>query len=143
MYVTLTPSVISGTGYDIQNFGITVFTGMDTNTGNYSHHGAWNCPGCATPRDFTQNNPFGTQGLTYLTHSGNVDANNPLTFLALAGQEYSVYLGGAGVGRWNQNIADYKLEITTSAVPVPAAVWLMGSGLVGLMSFGRKKEKTA
>lgn len=143
MYVTLTPSVISGTGYDIQNFGITVFIGMDTNTGNYSHHGAWNCPGCATPRDFTQNNPFGTQGLTYLTHSGNVDANNPLTFLALAGQEYSVYLGGAGVGRWNQNIADYKLEITTSAVPVPAAVWLMGSGLVGLMSFGRKKEKTA
>ncbi|MBS3955409.1 MAG: VPLPA-CTERM sorting domain-containing protein [Methylomicrobium sp.] len=149
MWVTLKPSVVTGTGYDIQNFGITVFTGMDKNTQNYSHHGAWNCPGCATPSNFDKNDPFYQNNanlipsLTYLTHSGTVDADNGLSFLALAGQVYSVYLGGAGVGRWNANIADYKLEISTSPVPVPAAVWLMGSGLVGLMSFGRKKEKTA
>lgn len=143
MWVTLKPSVVTGTGYDIQNFGITVFTGMDTNTGNYSHHGSWN----NATKPFTNDNPFGTTGLTYLTHSGTVDADNGLSFLALAGQIYSVYLGGAGVGRWNANVADYKLEISTTAnaspVPVPAAVWLMGSGLIGLMSFGRKKEKTA
>lgn len=28
----------------------------------------------------------------------------------------------------------------TSAVPVPAAVWMFGSGLLGLLSFGRKKN---
>jgi len=30
-----------------------------------------------------------------------------------------------------------------SAVPVPAAVWLMGSGLLGLMGFNRKNKKLA
>jgi hypothetical protein len=30
--------------------------------------------------------------------------------------------------------------VVTSAVPVPAAVWLFGSGLLGLFSFGRKKR---
>jgi len=30
-----------------------------------------------------------------------------------------------------------------SAVPVPAAVWLMGSGLLGLMGFSRKAKKLA
>jgi len=30
-----------------------------------------------------------------------------------------------------------------SAVPVPAAVWLMGSGLLGLMGFSRKNKKLA
>ncbi|MCD2452538.1 VPLPA-CTERM sorting domain-containing protein [Methylicorpusculum oleiharenae] len=148
MFITLKPSVVTGTGFDIQNFGITVFTGMDKNTGDYSHHGSWNCPGCLSggnpaPKPYDANDPFGTQGLTYLIHDATVDGLNGLTFKAVAGQEYSVYIGGAGVGRWNANVADYKLEITTSAVPIPAAVWLMGSGLVGLMSFGRKKEKTA
>lgn len=143
MLVTLSPSVVAGTGYDIQNFGITVFTGMDTNTGSYSHHGAWNCPGCNPVRPYNANNPFGTQGLTYLTHSGTVDANNGLTFLASANQVYSIYIGGAGVGRWNTNVADYKLAITTSAVPIPAAVWLFGSALAGLGVMGRRKTPTA
>ena len=35
-------------------------------------------------------------------------------------------------------IADVSL--TTSAVPVPAAVWLFGSGLIGLASFARRKK---
>lgn len=138
MYVTLAPSVVQGTGYDIQNFGITVFTGMDTNTGSYSHHGAWNCPGCNPSRPYNMDNPFGTQGVFYLTHDATVDANNPLTFLAQAGQVYSIYIGGAGVGRWNQNIADYKLNITTAPVPLPAAAWLMAPALLGLGALRRK-----
>jgi hypothetical protein len=145
MYVTLKPSVVTGTGYDIQNFGITVFTGKDTNTGSYSHHGSWNCPGCLTgtppvaaPKPYDAGNPFGTQGLTYLTHDGNVDAINGFTFKATADEVYSIYLGGAGVGRWNLNVADYKLDITTSAVPVPGAVWLFGSALAGLVGLRRR-----
>ena len=30
--------------------------------------------------------------------------------------------------------------LTTSAVPVPAAVWLFGSGLIGLIGFARRKK---
>ncbi|CAI8784928.1 conserved protein of unknown function [Methylocaldum szegediense] len=140
MWVTLNPSVVTGTGYDIQNFGITVFTGMDTNTGSYSHHGAWNCPECATPRPYEADNPFGTVGLTYLTHDGTVDAVNGLTFLAEAGQVYSIYLGGAGVGHWGSNIAEYRLLISTAPVPIPAAVWLFGSALAGIVTIGYRRK---
>lgn len=125
------------------NFGVTVFTGMDTKTGNYSHHGSWNCPTCATPKPFTDNNPFGTTGLTYLTHDETVDAINGLTFTAIAGQIYSVYLGGNGVGRWGQNVAGYEMKITTSAVPVPGAVWLFGSAMAGLLGLKRRKTIAA
>lgn len=122
------------------NFGVTVFTGMDTNTGNYSHHGAWNCPTCASPSLYTKNNPFGTTGLTYLTHDASVDTLNSMSFLALAGQVYSVYLGGAGVGLWSQNVSDYKLSITASQVPVPAAAWLFGGALMSLFGANRRKK---
>lgn len=122
------------------NFGVTVFTGMDTNTGNYSHHGGWNCPTCATPKPFTNSNPFGTTGLTYLTHDETVDAVNGLTFTAVAGQIYSIYLGGNGVGRWSQNVAGYQLNITSSPVPVPGAVWLFGSALAGAVGLRRRKQ---
>jgi len=39
----------------------------------------------------------------------------------------------------------FKSEITydIAAVPVPAAVWLMGSGLIGLLGFQRRNKKTA
>lgn len=142
MWVTLKPSVLTGGDPDfVGNFGITVFTGADTNTGNYSHHGAWNRPGSTPALPYTASNPFGTTGVNYLTHDGTVDSVNGLTFYALANQTYSIYLGGAGVGNWSQNLADYKLNITTSAVPVPAAVWLFGSALAGMGIIGRRKDR--
>ncbi|WP_434151426.1 hypothetical protein ACR2R6_07555 [Methylocaldum gracile subsp. desertum] len=140
MWVTLNPVVVTGTGYDIQNFGITVFTGMDSGTGSYSHHGSWNCPGCTPAKPYEADNPFGTVGLSYLTHDGTVDGVDGLTFLALAGQVYSIYLGGAGVGNWSQNIADYSLNISTAPVPVPAAVWLFGSALASLVTLGQRRK---
>jgi hypothetical protein len=34
------------------------------------------------------------------------------------------------------------LQGTIAAVPVPAAIWLLGSGLVGLIGFGRRRVKS-
>ncbi len=124
------------------NFGVTVFTGMDTTTANYSHHGGWN----NTSRPETSSNPFyfnnlnvstGT-GMTYLTHDATVDATNYIEFFAQAGQVYTVALGGNGVGRWNANVSGYELQI--SAVPVPGAVWLFGSALAGVVGLRRRKQ---
>lgn len=40
---------------------------------------------------------------------------------------------GSGFGSWN-----YDLSLT--AVPVPAAVWLLGSGLIGVLAWTRRKN---
>lgn len=125
------------------NFGVTIFTGMDTTTGDYSHHGGWNNP----LNPVTNNNPFyvntttgvsSGSGMAYLTHDGTVDTTNFIEFEALAGQVYTIALGGNGVGRWNANAAEYKMTI--SAVPVPGAVWLFGSALAGLVGFKRRRN---
>lgn len=134
-------------------FGITVFTGMDTddqltnaitpNT-DYSHHAEWNSP--LVP--FTSSNPMYTTGVVYdgsigisipgQAYSGNVDDVNGFTFLAQAGQVYSIYLGGnSGPGNFDPH-AGYQLNITTA--PVPGAVWLFGSALFGLIGFSRRQK---
>jgi hypothetical protein len=147
MWVSLTPTVIDGLGNTINfpsgagNFGITVFFNQDTNTGTYNHHGSWNCPTCTpTARPYTNSNPFGTKNLWYMTHDATVDSSNPLTFPAVAGMTYSIYIGGAGVGNWGTNLANYKLDIATTAVPIPAATWLFGGAMVSLIGAIRRKR---
>jgi len=120
-------------------FGVTVFEGVDTNTGNYSHHGAWNRLGSNPPLPFTANNPFGTTGLINIGYSDNVDGTNGYTFIAKKDQAYSLYLGGVGFSHWAYGVDRYVLDITTSPVPVPGTVWLFGSAMAGLISFGRRK----
>jgi hypothetical protein len=38
-----------------------------------------------------------------------------------------------------QNASSYSMSITAAVVPVPAAVWLFGSGLIGLVGLARRK----
>jgi hypothetical protein len=134
--VTLNLSTIGGT---FSRFGVTVFEGMDTNTGNYSHHGAWNRPGSTPALPFTASNPFGTTNLTNIGFSDNVDSTNGFTFVAEANKIYSIYLGGVGFSRWNAGVDGYALDITTSPVPLPAAVWLFGSALMGFLGLQKRK----
>ena len=59
--------------------------------------------------------------------------------------------GGAGVftaawsslivrGSFDGNIGNWTMEGTYSTVPVPAAVWLFGSGLLGLVGIARRRK---
>ena len=134
-------------------FGITVFEGKDQKTTAYVHHGAWNniqavpaAPGGTPPAQaahpYDMNNPWGTVGLTNKGYSDFVDntADHAFTFTAEAGKVYSIYLGGVDFGDWNDKLAGYKLNITTSPVPVPAAIWLFGSAMAGMGVLGRKKQ---
>jgi hypothetical protein len=127
----LTPSTFS-------TFGVTVFQGMDTSTASYSHHGAWNNP--AAGKLFTADNPFGTVGLTNIGYSNNVTATQDFSFIAQAGQVYSVYLGGYNFSKWNTGVDGYLMNVTTSAVPVPGAVWLFGSAMAGMIGFGGRRK---
>ncbi|MFM8332244.1 MAG: VPLPA-CTERM sorting domain-containing protein [Candidatus Methylumidiphilus sp.] len=165
-YVTLRPTSVNNVFAD---FGITVFTGMDTLThlndgidptvppgSGYSHHTGWNSPTKVPPegKDFTQSDPFGTLGVNYVdglgvgnggaSYSAIVNTSSPFTFLAQANQVYSIYLGGSNsaVNNWTTPRDFYALNITTAPVPIPAAAWLMGSGLLGILGFARRKQRT-
>lgn len=123
---------------NVNNFGITVFTGMDDGTADFNHHSAWNKNYVSGifENPAQVDDPFSTHGLAYLTHGDQ----STVTFHAVADQVYSIYLGGNDV---NGDIFGDPLayKATVSAVPVPAAAWLFGSGLMGLVSFGRRKQK--
>ncbi len=134
-------------------FGVTVFEGMDAKTTAYVHHGSWNNPTAipaasgGTPpaqaaHPYNMNNPFGTVGLTNIGYSDLVDATaaHAFTFTAQAGQIYSVYLGGVDFGDWNDNLGNYKLNVSASPVPVPGAVWLFGSAIASMSFFKRRKK---
>ncbi|MFO1434992.1 MAG: VPLPA-CTERM sorting domain-containing protein [Gammaproteobacteria bacterium] len=67
----------------------------------------------------------------------NLDKNggNFITLLATTGE---VFHGVSFTS--NVNIADIK-QIRIAAVPVPAAAWLMGSALLGLVDIGRRRKR--
>ncbi|MHB9073643.1 MAG: hypothetical protein ACYC6G_08970 [Desulfobaccales bacterium] len=44
---------------------------------------------------------------------------------------------------WNLGLNNVNFDETTAAVPVPPALWLFGSGLVGLAGFGRRFRQKA
>jgi hypothetical protein len=63
------------------------------------------------------------------------NSNSAWTFATSTG--YQHYIGNKG----NQFYAWAVRSGDVAAVPVPAAVWLFGSGLIGLLSFTRRKTK--
>ncbi|QPK61951.1 hypothetical protein IVG45_13895 [Methylomonas sp. LL1] len=146
--VRISASVVDGAFPSL--FGITLYQGMDTsNFGSWSHHGNWNAgyvAGRTTTGNLSKvngNNAVGIPGLIFLDfidssglgpHGGTV-----LEFTALAGQVYTVALGGRAGGSWNGTKASYELNV--AAVPVPATVWLFGTalGAVGWAGGGRRR----
>lgn len=122
---------------NLNNFGITVFTGMDDGTAFFGHHSPWNIGYISGVNEDPAkvDNPFGTHGVEYLTHGDQ----STVTFHAIADQVYSIYLGGNDV---DGDIigTQYAYQANISAVPVPAAIWLFGSGVVGLVSLGVRKR---
>lgn len=148
--VTLSAQGIMQSG---TNFGFTIFKGMNRGL-TYGHHGAWNSttnsngltnsslPGGGTNFDPDGSGPQTAIGqiVAYSVGAvGSVPASNlnTIQFDAVAGQVYTIVLGGYRNGAWDDTIDGYRL--TVSQVPIPAAAWMMGSGLISLLSLSRKK----
>ncbi len=71
--------------------------------------------------------------------SGSVGTGTAdITLSNLAAGWYTVYVGGS-----DASLTNSAFSTTVSAVPVPAAVYLFGTGLIGLLSARRKAHTTA
>ncbi len=143
--VTLSITSLLGNGQtdETRNYGFSIFEGMDSSTGNFTHHGAWhimeaidaiNVGNNSNP--VTEPNPFNSRGLEKLI--GDYVVRNTATFIAEKDKVYTIILGGFQGGFFAETRNDYQLTI--SSVPVPGAVWLFGSGLVGLATSRQRKN---
>ena len=78
-------------------------------------------------------------GESDITSDGNgVTRSAAINVQLVAGESYVVRMTSEG-GTTLGSDPNYTLKVI-SAVPVPAAVWLFGTALVGLFGFGRKSK---
>lgn len=167
--VTLHAVAVNGAG-GTPNIGFTIFDGMDTSTGSYNHHGAWNglnntqtgAPTATAPNPaynpalpVSSSNPLTIPGsvpgggrnlpvssIVAYSIGGATPSNlNDISFNAVAGRVYTIAVGGYRNGDWGTTTDGYAL--TVSQVPVPGAVWLFGSAMAGLVGFGRRNKIAA
>jgi len=66
---------------------------------------------------------------------GSLNAPGSFTFEATPDEYFVSFFGEAGA---STSYGMYGIEI--SQVPLPAAVWLLGSGLIGLIGISRRKK---
>ena len=93
----------------------------------------------ATLEDLESPVPMDTTGMSVTTATesmGFLMAPGSFFFDATPGDYFVSFYGFADVS--SPEMGEYRIEI--SKVPVPAAVWLMGSGLLGLIGFSRKSK---
>ncbi len=69
-------------------------------------------------------------------------------FEAMSANNSLLILSGLGINPWASggsliNPVYVSSTVEVSAVPVPAAVWLFGSGLIGLLGFAKRKQTNA
>lgn len=107
-----------------------LYQGWDTGTG--VRHG---------PYVNNVSNPLSGTGLILLGSIAN-DGDGSVTYQfnnLAAGGKYSLFIGGddGAVG------GKYKVNMTLSQVPLPAAVWLFGSALAGMGVIGRRRRSVA
>lgn len=128
-------------GYDYLTAGVTGSTtaGLDFSGWaiNYNgspvvaavDYGAWTPTNCAT---------LGCSGVSFVADTAAISWNG------VYGSNYSLWYSWNFYieGSWIPTQYILRLEGTVQAVPVPAAVWLFGSGLLGTISVVRRKKRT-
>lgn len=107
------------------------------NGGNFGYH-VYNNAG-----NFDWSTADPTYDSSSLSYSGNATASGTDSSIAktfsLGPGLYSLVFGGNPPPGTTGSPVAYQATLTTSPVPVPAAVYLFGSGLIGLVGLARRR----
>lgn len=95
-----------------------------------------------TPSSGILNNSSCFDNFTHLACAGLIPLGIDYPFITVSGQ-VSIDVGGILNGTFPtvDNGVNYLVTTFTPTVPVPAAAWLFGSGLIGLGGITRRKSK--
>lgn len=87
-------------------------------------------------------NPLGTSGLVFQDSASTTTAGGSAVqfFTNLPAGTYTLFVGGNFAGGTGAP-GKYTVNLTASPVPLPAAAWLFGSGLLGLGSLARGRMR--
>jgi len=136
--ITLDRHTVSGVGGTFLVPAFTIYSGQEHVVSDATNH-TFNDVG----------NIAWTTALTYVDHEANLGraASVSKTFSLGAGL-YSIVYGGHPITDLSEiNFSDpnqsgthgFQATLTTAPVPVPAALWLFGSGLAGLVGLARRQ----
>ena len=91
----------------------------------------------------TQDPGADSSSLNYIGNEANSGALSSITKnFSLGPGLYTLVFGGAARGVTGATLGGalgYQATLTTAPVPLPAAVWLFGSGLAGVVAFARRR----
>ena len=143
MFDTLSFNIEAPEGFFIKSLKYREGLKTSVNGGTTISHGSLSANGQGSTLGFFAQPDPGTSNFylqTELLLSGqqtfaSVAITNSLTAVSFPGGEAKIYKG------FNLDNEAEKpfLEVTLQAVPVPAAVWLFGSALVGFIAFSRRR----
>lgn len=137
--LTVTLARQSGVPFTLPN-GTVVIEG-DLLTPALSLYAGWETTGPETHTFNPTGNISWASELTYLAHEANPLSLTSITrTFELAAGRYSLVYGGNPSDPTVTGFHGY--QATLSTVPLPAAVWLFGSGVAGLAAWARRRTST-
>lgn len=129
---------------DLGNYASRYVNGVDST--NWDHwNGGGDCAPAETCSYFPTLAQAGLDGKVWATAD---DRNNPTglatitlnTILTAGGNNYFTFVMGGNADLSSTGVAkDFKATVSVAPVPVPAAVYLFGSGLIGLAGLARRR----